>query len=204
MTTQCVGPEFAVLPDGTLVHRLAGTPPTASLPATGNGARVDPLKGFWVPAEHTSVQIAKSREDRPGGVKVTVGNHRRSGLLSVTVTNPSPSRPMLCLLTVTAALEHKIAAAAPDNAGYTGWSLELGVDVDVTGPVELSDVITRRDTGVDHEATLRHQVCDTLHVGLAAAQSVIVRAQMGLRIFEFGYGRYTATYLAVRGIGVTV
>ena len=205
MTTQCVGPEFDVLPDGTLVARLAGTPSTAAYPATGNGVRVDPLKGLWAPAEHNCIQIAVSREDRPGGTTVPTGNLKRSGLLTKTITNPSATRPMMCLITVLASLEHKIAEATESNAGYTGWALQLGVDIDVATdtPVRLSDIITRRDHGVGHEASLIHQAVDTLHILIPPASSANLRAQCALRVFEYGYGKYVGTYLAIRGIGVT-
>jgi hypothetical protein len=204
--SQCVGPEFDV-EDGTgaLLLRLAGGPAGAALPASGNGLRVDPDKGAWAPAEHTAVSIAASREDAPGGAIVYPGNQRLSGTLSKTVTNPSATRSALLLVTVRATMEHKIPAAASNNAGYTGWSLLLGFDVDASSSApDVSPVLVRRDHGVDHEATLIHQVSDTFHVTLAPGATSTVRARCGLSVYDFGYGKYVRSYLALRGIGATL
>lgn len=204
--SQCIGPEFDSLPPGELVLRLAGTPAGAALPASGNGLRVDPDKGAWAPAEHTCLEIAKSREDRPGGATVYPGARRVSGLLTYTITNPSASRSMLCFIQVEASLEFKIPEADGTNAGYTGWALVLGwdADADATKAVHTPDAVTRRDMGVDHEASIIQQAAATGHIVLPPGESVDLRAQTGLRVFDFGYGKYVYSYLAVRGIGVTL
>lgn len=202
--TQCVGPEFSVGDDNVLSLRLAGSPANTAEPASGNGLRLDPLKGLWTPAEHRTVQVSVDRTDSPGAV-VNVGGTSKSGRLETTVTNPSPTRDLLVMFTASVTAVMNIAAATTDDP-YTGWSLLLGYDVDAVAgtSVPTPAAKTKRDQGISVEAGFTEQASATDHALVPAGTSLIIRTQAGVSVFEHGYARYVHTYLAIRGIGVTL
>lgn len=203
--TMCVGPEFDVEPDGSLVLRLAGAPAESALPTSGNGMRLDPTKGLWVPAEHTAVQISSSRTESPGNRLVKTGNNFTATPLTVTVVNPSPTRPLLCFFTVEHAATFNIAAAADDNAGYTGWQLLGGLDIDgvPSSGLPTRALLTRRDQGVEEESGYTEQAVQTGHMVIAPGGTGKIRASTGVACFQWGYVRVVHLYETVRGIGVT-
>lgn len=202
--TQCVGPEFVVSDENILSVRIAGSPANTAQPTTGNGLRRDPVNGLWTPAEHHAVQVSADRDDSPAAV-VNVGGTTKSGRLETTVTNLSATRELLLYYTVAVTAVINIAPATTDDP-YTGWSLLLGYDVDAvsSAAVPVNAAKTKRDQGIGAEAGFTEQASITDHALIAAGESVVLRAQTGVSVFEKGYARYVHTYLSVRGLGVTL
>jgi hypothetical protein len=206
VTTQCVGPSLDVDDAGVLHSRLAGNPPSAALPASGNGTRIDPDRGLWTPAEHRAVQIGAAREDVPGGGNIPTGNNRAGEILTATVVNPSATRSLLCYFTATFRAIFTIPQAVAGNAGYTGWQLLAGIDTDTnTGTPTLDERIARRDQGVaSGPSRMSHSDVITGHLVIAPGQTSWIRARMGMGCFEFGYVQPLHFYTDLRGLGVTL
>lgn len=211
MATQCVGPSLDVDEAGILHVRLAGTPVVEPMPAAGNGARLDDTRGLWVPVEHRALQIHGYRTDSPGGATIHPGSTRRTGVLSVNVTNPSAQRSMLALVTFGVKEVHSIAPRVDSgpsvNAGWSGWGLLVGYDVDAdpASDVALTPELVRRDQGVlEGEKSYTHTHAESTHLVLAPSQTSVIRYQAALTSYDYGYVRFTAAYLDIRGIGVTL
>lgn len=201
-TSQCVGPTMAVSDNNVLDVRLAGTPSTQSMPSTGNSLRIDTGRGIWAPAEHKALQIYGGRTDSHGGVIVYPGNTRRGNVLSVSATNPSPSRSMLALVTFDAKLVHSIAKTVT-----SGWSFDAGFDVDSdpSTTVALVSQITRRDQGITTgEAAFVHTFSEAAHVVIGPGATARIRYQVGVASIDTGYVKVTQTWQGIKGIGVTL
>lgn len=201
---QCIGPEFAVKPDGSLVARLADGPAGAALPSSGNGLRVDPVKGLWAPAAQTLGWVRDDRTDNPGNVVINPGGTRKSGVMKTTITNSHPTRPMVCLLTIDVTAVFNISANNTDTS-YTGWGLDVGVDVDAnpTHAVPLDRMRGARSIGASSEAGMVESVSRSLHVFLDPASTADVRTQLALTCYEDGYVRYIRSYMTMTGLAVT-
>lgn len=202
--TQCIGPEFAVEDDGSLVARLAGDPAGAALPTSGNGLRVDPVKGLWAPAAHTLGWVRDDRTDNPGNVVVNPGGTRKSGLMKTTITNAHPSRSMVCMLTIDVTAVFNISPVN-DTTAYTGWGMDVGVDVDAdpTHAVPMDRMRGARSIGASSEAGMAESVSRSLHVFLDPASTADIRTQIALTCYEDGYVRYIRSYMTMTGLAVT-
>jgi hypothetical protein len=211
MVQQCVGPSLEASDANVLDVRLADAPAAESLPASGNGLRLDEARGLWAPAEHTAIQIYGYREDSYGGLVIHPGSSRTSGVLTVEVENPSEERSMLCLVNFRAKETHNIAARVDSgeliNSGWSGWSFRFGYDVDAdpASAVALQDDMVRRDSGfLQGEKGFTHQLHESTHLLLPPGGSSTIRFQMGLASHDVGYVRYVGSWLEIRGLGVTV
>lgn len=199
--TQCVGPTLDIDDANVLDVRLAGTPAEAALPASGNGLRIDPGRGVWAPAEHTAIQIHDDRRYSQGGVIVNPGGRRLADVLTVTITNPSQSRPMICQVVVGTKLVFAIK-----KAEYTGWGMVTGYDTgaDPASAVPVVSQFARRDDGLPlAEARMVYSYAEAVPVLLGPKGTSKLRIQSGVECYDSGYVRVTDIWQSVRGIGVT-
>jgi hypothetical protein len=200
--SQCVGPTLDIDDSNVLDVRLAGVPAAAALPATGNGLRADPGRGLWAPAEHTALQISEFRRFSQGGVIVNPGGRRLADMMLIQVTNPSPSRTMLCTLLAST----KLVFAIKKN-DTTGWGMLTGYDVnaDVTSTVPVVTQYVRRDQGLaTAEAGMVYSHTEIAQFLLGPGGGAKLRVQAGVECYDSGYVRVTDIWQGARGIGVTL